>query len=261
MKKVSMLGFFAFVVFGITGCAVMDARVQMASLEEDTLAKFMSPRPDKSLIYLFRDQSLLGGAVPMTVTLNGIPVGQTAPYTYLMWELPPGRHEIASHAENVSTLTLNTEPGKTYFIWQEVKLGGWEARSLLQQVDEETGRKRVNESKLIKTYPQAIECGQYRTIGTQLSFKETKRDRMLIFYELQATGVPKLKFKTRPLPSQTLHGKLEYYVGDSGSLVGPLYAAVLKTFAKGEPLVIALISEDQTIKLCGAVIPNPGYPQ
>ena len=40
-----------------------------------------------------------------------------------------------------------TEPSKTYYVWQEVKMGAFMARSLLQQVDEESGRKGVLECK------------------------------------------------------------------------------------------------------------------
>jgi hypothetical protein len=40
---------------------------------------------------------------------------------------------------------MDAEAGKTYYIWQEVKMGLWMARSLLQEVDEETGRKGVSE--------------------------------------------------------------------------------------------------------------------
>ena len=42
-----------------------------------------------------------------------------------------------------ATLTLQTEPGKSYYVWQEVKIGFWKARSRLHAVDESTGRKAV----------------------------------------------------------------------------------------------------------------------
>ncbi len=52
-----------------------------------------------------------------------------------------------SIAENNATLKLNTEAGKSYFVWQEVKMGMWMARAQLQQVDEAIGRKGVVECK------------------------------------------------------------------------------------------------------------------
>jgi hypothetical protein len=124
------------------GCA----SVPMTSLDEDTHAKTFSVRPEKSSIYLYRNESM-GGAIPMTVALDGKVAGQTGPKTYFMWEVDPGPHEIASHTENVVTLKLDTSPGKSYFVWQEVKMGMWMARSALHLVDEETGRKGVAECK------------------------------------------------------------------------------------------------------------------
>lgn len=42
------------------------------------------------------------------------------------------------------------QAGKNYFVWQEVKMGLWMARSALQTVDEATGRKGVAECKRIQ---------------------------------------------------------------------------------------------------------------
>ena len=142
MKKNGLTGLLLGLVVLLSGCA----SVPMASLEDDTQAKRFAVKPEKSNIYLYRNESL-GGAIPMTVSLNGKVAGQTGPQTYFVWEVDPGSHEIASHTENVSTLKLTTEAGKTYYVWQEVKMGAFMARSLLQQVDEETGRKGVLECK------------------------------------------------------------------------------------------------------------------
>jgi hypothetical protein len=142
MKKKGLMGLFLGLVVLLTGCA----SVPMASLEDDAKAKLFSAKPDKSNIYVYRNESF-GGAIPMTVSLNGKVAGQSGPTTYFMWEVAPGLHEIASHAETVSNLQLTTQPGKSYYVWQEVKMGLFMARSQLQQVDEETGRKGVLECK------------------------------------------------------------------------------------------------------------------
>ncbi|OGA72106.1 MAG: hypothetical protein A3F77_01890 [Betaproteobacteria bacterium RIFCSPLOWO2_12_FULL_67_28] len=124
------------------GCA----SVPMASLEDDTRAKTHAVRPDKSNIYVYRNETL-GGAISMTVTLNGRVAGQSGPQTYFMFEVDPGTYELSSIAENTSALKLTTAPGRAYYLWQEAKMGMWMARTLLQQVDEDTGRKGVAECK------------------------------------------------------------------------------------------------------------------
>jgi len=122
----------------------------MGSMENDARAKSFRVRPGKAKIYVFRHESI-GFAIPMTVALDGRVAGQTLAQTYLMWEVKPGPHRITSHAEDISSVKLNAKPGKVYYIWQEVKIGLWKARSLLRQVDEQTGRKWVMECKLGKS--------------------------------------------------------------------------------------------------------------
>ena len=144
MKNSNQFCLAALLVFAsfMTGCA----SIPMASMDEDTKAKSFLVRPDKSNIYVYRNESF-GAAIPMTVALDGKVAGRTMSRTYLIWEVDPGPHEVSSIAEDTSTVTLNTEAGKAYFVWQEVKLGLWTARSQLQQVNEETGRKGVAECK------------------------------------------------------------------------------------------------------------------
>jgi hypothetical protein len=124
------------------GCA----SVPMTSPEEDKVAKSFTVKKDKSSIYLYRNESF-GGAILMTVTLDGKVAGQTGPETYYLWEVEPGEHEITSVTENTATLKITTEPGKAYYVWQEVKMGMFMARSLLHQVDEKAGREGVMECK------------------------------------------------------------------------------------------------------------------
>lgn len=136
--------FSAVLVLLLSGCA----SVPMAPLDQDAKAKDFSPIPNKASLYIYRNESF-GAAIPMTVSVNGKALGQTAAQTYFRLNLTPGKYTVESHAENVSSLALATEAGKNYFVWQEVKMGMWMARSLLQQTDETTGRAGVLESKLI----------------------------------------------------------------------------------------------------------------
>ena len=124
------------------------ASVPMAPLDQDTKAKDFSSIPGKASLYIYRNE-IFGAAIPMTVSVNGRALGQTAARTYFRLNLTPGKYNVESHAENVSSLPLTTEAGKNYFIWQEVKMGIWMPRSLLQQTDETTGRAGVMESGLI----------------------------------------------------------------------------------------------------------------
>ena len=136
----------------LVGCA----SVPMAPADQDAKAKQFTTVSNKSNLYIYRNENF-GRAIPMTVSINGKVLGQTAAQTYFWLQLVPGQYNLESHTENVSTLNLTAEPGKDYFVWQEVKMGLWAARSQLQQVDEKTGRDGVLESKLINQNLTSIE--------------------------------------------------------------------------------------------------------
>ena len=130
----------------VNGCA----SVPMASPEKDSQAKTFGVKPNKSNIYIYRNESM-GAAIKMPVALDGRLVGDTAAKTFLLLEVSPGKHTLVSKTENDSTLELVTQPSKNYFVWQEVKMGAFAARSLLQLVDEATGKTGVAECTLAET--------------------------------------------------------------------------------------------------------------
>ena len=129
----------------LTGCA----SVPMAAVEADTSAKQFHTKTGYSNIYLFRNETI-GAAITMPVSLDGKIMGKTGPQTYFFWQVKPGKHEIASHTENTSKIIIFAKEGHNHYIWQEVKMGLWQPRSELQEVDEEKGRQGVRECKLAK---------------------------------------------------------------------------------------------------------------
>jgi hypothetical protein len=78
----------------LAGCAT----VPMASMEQDSAAKGFATPPDLSRIYLYRNKSF-GGAIPLTVSLDGKTMGQTGPNTYFVWDVSPGEHTVTSYSE------------------------------------------------------------------------------------------------------------------------------------------------------------------
>jgi hypothetical protein len=122
----------------------------MAPEDADSRAKTFATRPDKSTIYVYRNERY-GGAARMTVSLDGRVAGHTGPRTYFVWEVDPGMHEIVSQAENTDTVTITTQAGKDYYIWQEAKAGVWGARTRLHIVTDDVGRNAVAECRLAES--------------------------------------------------------------------------------------------------------------
>jgi PBP1b-binding outer membrane lipoprotein LpoB len=122
-KMLSMSVVVAAVILA-TGCA----SVPMESPEKDAAAKAFTVKPDRANIYVYRNESM-GAAVKMPVALNGKLVGDTAAKTFMKLEVPAGEHTLLSKTENDSSVKVNAAAGKNYFVWQEVKMGMWAARS------------------------------------------------------------------------------------------------------------------------------------
>lgn len=149
---------FALLIVGTGLAASACASVPMASAEADQAAKRFAVPPDQASVYVYRNESF-GGAVRMVVLLDGVALGDTAAKTFLYTPVAPGKHTILSKTENDSDLTIDAEPGTSYFVWQEVKMGIWTARSALQRVDDARGRAGVAECKLAKTNPPPAASG------------------------------------------------------------------------------------------------------
>jgi PBP1b-binding outer membrane lipoprotein LpoB len=143
-KRYLSLGAIVLALF-VSGCV----SVPMASMEKDKSAKSFTVKPGMANIYVYRNETM-GAAIKMPVVMDGKIVGDTAAKTYLLLEVAPGTHTLISKTENDSTLSVNAVAGRNYFVWQEVKMGGFSARSLLQLVDETTGRAAVAECNLIE---------------------------------------------------------------------------------------------------------------
>lgn len=131
-------------------CLVGCASVPMGDPKRDAELKEFKAAPDKAALYIYRNE-VFGAAIKIAVDLDGKHIGRTASKTYLYQELAPGEHTIVSRAEEDDTLKVNLKAGTLTYVWQEIKLGLWNARTRLQIVSDEVGRKGVTESKLAVT--------------------------------------------------------------------------------------------------------------
>jgi Protein of unknown function (DUF2846) len=126
-----------------TGCA----SVPMMPEADDQAAKaFTAPPADRAQVYVYRNENF-GGAVKLGILLDGFMTAESAAKTYVLLPVAPGRHVVASVAENREELPIDAVAGQTYFVWQEVKMGVLAARSKLSLVNEATGKAGVSECK------------------------------------------------------------------------------------------------------------------
>jgi hypothetical protein len=136
-SRAALLGLLGFLM---TACA---STKQYVAIPDQSMAV----GADKARIYVLRPVSI-GGAVPMKVSDGGTAVGVTGPKGALCWDREPGPADIASHAENVHHLNINTEKGMVYYLLQRVKMGFMIARTKLEQLSKEEGEATLKKCNL-----------------------------------------------------------------------------------------------------------------
>lgn len=144
MKAVKLAALFL-LVGTLFGCGSAKQYVKMPDL-----AKAIE-NPEKARIYVVRPQ-WYGKAKFMEVYDGDKLIALTKGETYVCWERDPGIVEIKSESENTDVLEIKVEKGKTYYIWQQVNMGFWSARTSLVQLSEAEGKE-----KLAKCRPVTVE--------------------------------------------------------------------------------------------------------
>ena len=136
----------------LAGCA----KGNLATPGQDAQARLLEPVPDKAVIYLLRD---LGDIYisEVKVGMDGKLVGTTTHNTFYRWEVPPGVHTIVSYTTPPAVLTLKTEPGGVYYVWQDINVGLLREPSRLEVVDATTARMTMDQARLLSNTPPAPE--------------------------------------------------------------------------------------------------------
>jgi PBP1b-binding outer membrane lipoprotein LpoB len=155
MKKYSIIAITAIYIL-LSGCAT----APLATIQDDTIAKLFKPTKDKSNIYLYSSHcgNMTFDRGIILVAIDNATLRKNSFKSYLKLTLEPGKHTITSQMENafnsgkITTLEIETEKNKNYFIEQNFKTGfltyPWVE---MNEVFQSKGIKKVKECKLAKT--------------------------------------------------------------------------------------------------------------
>ena len=137
-------------------CLVAGCVAPPTAPEMDARGKSFAAAQGKANIYLYRNDNL--SAEALKVSVNGKDAGATGRATYFLWEVEPGTYDISAGSGNSSNVHIVAEPGKSYYVWQEVKLDRRlflldivTAGSNLHTVDNTTGQWGVSECTRIQS--------------------------------------------------------------------------------------------------------------
>lgn len=124
----------------LTGCA--------SSFQYKKNANLNKVDEEMSTIYVLRPSSF-AWALKFGIYQDDKLIGKLGPKSYLSWSVEPDGEEIkiTSKSENKYMLTINPQPGKTYFIKQKTKVGFVAARTGLEFIEIKEGEKILEKLK------------------------------------------------------------------------------------------------------------------
>jgi hypothetical protein len=130
------------VALALAGCTQLPP-----SPHEIQAKRFEPAAPGMSVIYIMRDYP--DNDLAATIVLDGAASITTYPGTFYRWEVPSGQHRISGMAADTGAITLQTEPGRIYFVQQGVNPFARTPMSHFYRVDENQGRVVVMRGQLV----------------------------------------------------------------------------------------------------------------
>lgn len=97
----------------------------------------IGPAPqDQGQIVFFRESKMVGAAIGFKVREGETELGKLRSGKYFVVNVAPGKHEYNVHGETKDVLTMEIEPGETYYVQASIGMGFVAGRPNLAPSDE-----------------------------------------------------------------------------------------------------------------------------
>jgi hypothetical protein len=130
LTKTLILGFVLLTTL-FSGCA---------TLTKQPTNIFPDPKPDKGLVYFYRESHFMGSAISYNIREKDQVIGAIANGTYFFVFADPGVHTYTASTEADSSRTLTIQGGKTYYVECGVEMGVFAGRPTLRIANEDEGK-------------------------------------------------------------------------------------------------------------------------
>lgn len=123
---------------------------QLPPTQADIQAKRFDSVADKAVIYVVRTP--MDSWESSGVALDSAQIA-THRGTYYRWEVVPGTHRVSGTGFGTAAVTLNTAPGKIYFVEHTVlgdKDDGGVSNTRLKEINDQAGRALVAQAEMLK---------------------------------------------------------------------------------------------------------------
>lgn len=122
---------------------LLSAGAGCVSVYPHTVPVYPATRPEKGLIYFFREKQFFGSGVSYYLYRGKTRIGGLKNGTYFFHWCDPGEHTFWARTEAKSTVTVSVEGGIIYYVRGSVTMGGLAHHPALSLVSEAYGFEAV----------------------------------------------------------------------------------------------------------------------
>lgn len=113
------------------GCAKMPLRGDY--VEEKSPPQIQADEQSAAIVF-FREWAFTGGGMSYFITEDTNNIGLLKAGSYFAYRATPGKHTYSAETEARSSVTLDVQPGQTYYIEGGIGMGFWAGRPQLSEV-------------------------------------------------------------------------------------------------------------------------------
>ena len=146
MRKLICLLALAVVVAVGAGCAKMPVR---GDYMQDTPPQIV-PDQESAVVYFLRESAFTGGGITYFIFEDATKIGLLKSGSYFIHKATPGKHTYLAETESRAAVTLDIQPGQTYYIEGGVGMGFWAGRPQLTEITKPVADKLLPDLKYIR---------------------------------------------------------------------------------------------------------------
>ena len=146
MRKLICLLALAMAVALGAGCAKMPVR---GDYMQDTPPQIV-PDQESAVVYFLRESAFTGGGITYLIFEDDTKIGLLKSGSYFIHKATPGKHTYLAETESRAAVTLDIQPGQTYYIEGSVGMGFWAGRPQLTEITKPVADKLLPDLKYIR---------------------------------------------------------------------------------------------------------------
>lgn len=168
MRNLLRIATVLLVVLLIAGCATTGPQYQAAT---DVPA-------DRALVYVYREAGFVGGGLSYMVRANDVEISTLPAGGYFVYHAVPGEIEFSAKTEARTSVTIDAEAGRTYYIKGTVGVGVFVGHPHLTVVPNDVGAKEIVECKLVPgakpdgTVEPSASSGPFKDVVVSIALAE-----------------------------------------------------------------------------------------